>query len=231
MNKENTPKNLNQSEITDRIEIEHKDPTQEKLNPAVQNSEQSTEVSTHKFNKKGNPIENSKINWTDYDSPCCFKLYHFNIKEVHPRIRPIFACLFANIFILIIFQFFKIVAHFFLLPPDQVSLVILIVLYPVSVILKLIEAYASYRGLFYDNSFKIIYKILALVLIVYSIFNASWEYIFDGIVVILNYKNKSDTSNFLMFILICEYIFNGIFLLIEILALILYCVVECKYDT
>jgi len=180
--------------------------------------------------RKRNPVRESKINWADYDSPCCFKLIHFNIKEVHPRIRPIFTSLYYNFFILLVLQTFKIIAHIFLIDKNDIVLIIVIILYPLSIIIKHISIYAAYRGLFYDGSFKLWYKGLSFSLIVYAAINAGWKYPFDGIIVILEYKKRPETSDFTMFILICEYVFNGIFLIVETLALIFYIVVEILYD-
>lgn len=94
--------------------------------------------------------------------------------------------------------------------------------------------FSAYRGLFLEDDYKIVYKVFALVFIVFSIFNAILdEFIFDGILKIILFTEKAETdvnSVSIMLLLYVEYVLNALFLILDVIALVGYFIVEWKYD-
>jgi hypothetical protein len=184
-------------------------------------------VSHHKVN----PIAASKINWSDYDWPICCKIIHYNLNEVHPKLRPTFTTLYINFFFFTVVVFIKCVCHFFLFPKNELNIIFVLTLCPVLLILKIQNFYSAYRGLFYDDSFKIVFKITSVLFIAFSLVNIGLgEFIFDGIPRLLVYSEEVPVNVFIMFMLILEFSVNGLFAILEIIAFTMFLVYEKKYD-
>lgn len=180
---------------------------------------------------KINPIAASKINWGDYDWPICCKIIHYNLNEIHPKIRSTFTLLYINFFFIMIVLFIKCVCHFFLFPKNELNIIFVLTVCPVLALLKIQNFYSAYRGLFYDDSFKIMFKITSVFFVVFAILNLSiGEFIFDGIPRILAYSEMIPVDIFKMFMLIFEFSVNGLFLVMEIIAFTMFLVYEKKYD-
>jgi len=180
---------------------------------------------------KVNPLTATKINWSDYDWPICCKIIHYNLNEIHPKIRSTFALLYINFFFVMIVLFVKCVCHFFLFPKNDLNIIIVLTLCPVLALLKIQNFYSAYRGLFYDDSFKIMFKITSVFFVVFAILNLSvGDFIFDGIPRILTYAEMVPVDIFKMFMLIFEFSINGLFLIMEIIAFTMFLVYEKKYD-
>jgi hypothetical protein len=180
---------------------------------------------------KFNPIAASKINWRDYDWPICCKVIHYNLNEIHPKIRSAFTLLYINFFFVMIILFVKCVCHFFLLPSNELNIVFVLTMCPILVVLKIQNFYSAYRGFFYDDSFKVIFKVTSVFFIVFAILNLSvGQFVFDGIERILMYSAGPEVDTFKMFMLIFEFSANGLFLIMEIIAVTMFLVYEKKYD-
>lgn len=178
-----------------------------------------------------NPVLASHINWNDYDWPICCKIIHYNLNEIHPKIRATFTALYINFFLLLLVLFIKIVCHCFLFPKNDLNIIFVLCVSPFLALLNIINFYSAYRGLFYDDSFKVAFKITSITFIAFALVNVGvGEFIFDGIPRLLRYSEEEPVNVFVMFMLIFEFSVNGIFAIIEIATFTIFLVYEKKYD-
>ena len=188
---------------------------------------------TNSVRKKPNPIKDSKINWENYNWPLCLKLIHFELEEINEKIRYVFTLLYLNFFIGAILFLTKFFVQIFI-RNNLYFIITAFVLYFVVVFCRFMVLFSAYRGLFLEDDYKIVYKVFACVFIIFSICNAIIDaFIFDGIIKIINFTEKAETdvnSVSIMLLLYVEYFLNAIFLILDIIALIGYCIIEKKYD-
>jgi hypothetical protein len=181
--------------------------------------------------EQANPVLASRIKWSDYDWPICCKIIHFSLNEIHPKIRATFTALYVNFFLLIIELSIKIICHCFLLPKNNLNIIFVLCLSPILALLKIASFYSAYRGLFYDDSFKMAYKVTSIIFVAFALVNVGvGDFIFDGVPRLLRYTDGESMNVFVLFMLIFEFSVNGIFVIIEIAAFTMFLVYEKKYD-
>lgn len=65
-------------------------------------------------------------------------------------------------------------------------IVVAFAIYLATIVIQFFKVFFAYRGFFYDDQYKYIYKVLALLLIVFSVMNISYDkFTFDGVPKIL----------------------------------------------
>lgn len=190
---------------------------------------------------KENPRCASRIQWHVYNWPVCCKLVHFNLSEVHPKIRPLFALTYVNFYIFLIMAMVKAMTLVLLFMTESEARPIASWEVAVSLIslsclaaLKCLQFYSAYRGFFYDDFFKLVFKFVALGFVVYASLNLLLDNAFlDGVQTILRFAALSaeqPNSEFIVFLLILQSIFNGAGLVIDLTAIIYFKILESKYD-
>ena len=194
----------------------------------------------------GNPRDCSKINWEDYDWPFCCSLVHFNLTEIDKRIRWVFRLLYINFFTLMGVLLMKMVVYlFYLISPESSpqtypmshfvnKFIVVSVLSFILCILKIACFYSAYRGFFYESKFKVLYKVIQVAFIIFLFLNAIYnEFIFDGMILIVNnqkQKSKEGVYNFIHFMYCVEFSFTVLYLLISLVSFIGFLVIEARFD-
>lgn len=179
-----------------------------------------------------NPIFSSKIDWSKYNWPICFNLVHFSLDEVSPKVRYVFILLYANFFVYILLFILKTFVQFFVRSKLWLSIFTGILSF-ILIFFQFLTFYSAYRGFFYEDTYKLLYKILAVIFIIFATLNAIIDgFIFDGILLILKYMDENERENVrvLLFLLFLEFFVTCIFLILSVLTFILFLYYERKYD-
>ena len=205
---------------------------------AALNFENISQVTLAKSQRTQNPRLASPINWDVYNWPICCKLLHFTLSEVHPQLRSVFSVIYVNLFVLALASIIKTINQILIFFVEGVfslpKFLCCALFVALTMLLKAVEFYSAYRGFFYDDLYKLAFKVLAVYLIAAGALNAfGGFFIFNGVVRVLDYFkliDKVSTYASLVFLLLLEFILHVVFIAMQVTGLALFLVIEYKYD-
>ena len=143
-----------------------------------------------------------------------------------------FRILYVNFYCVLLMGFFKIIAQGILANRNNywndfiLAFFIILILF----IIAFLQFYFAFRGFFYDQSVKIIYKFAIFILFAFTICNLIlFNNLFDGLGRIIKLTNEKE--DFLSFLLITEFITSCIIFINCLVGAVTFYRFEKKFDT